>query len=121
MAYLLIVTMVFLVFCACLMAIVQNWLWFWLSLGVIAGLTWIWAVEHHWPRRFHIQHLRWCLLNLDRSIDKTSAEMADIWADDPGSDEWQALNTWLADLYMERVTLRHRIQDLTYKLGCDKF
>lgn len=121
MTYLLIVTVMLLVACACLMAVVQNWLWFWLALGLIVGLTWLWITEHRWPRRVHVAFLRRRLHNLGHVMDKVSSEMVHLWHVDPGGDEWRALDTWLAELHIERRALRTRIEDLVYKLGREAY
>jgi hypothetical protein len=79
------------------------------------------VLEGRWPERIRIQHLRWRARHLQYVIEKTTDEMTNEWFHDPGSDHWHSLDAWLAELHMDRIALRHRIEDLTYKLGREKY
>jgi hypothetical protein len=114
---LLIAVLVFMAACAVLLAVAHNWLWFWLAVGIAAGILWLYVLEQRWPLRVRLWHARLKLRLVDREMDDTSSEMLQAWHDDPGSDHWSGLNDWLTDLQIERITLRARVEDLIRTLG----
>lgn len=106
---------------AILLAFAGNWLTVTLLTVFLLGILWLVAHENHWPQRLRISHLKWRLRHLRHTMDKTSDEMVQLWHDDPGCDEWQALDSWLAELFIERRQLTLHIEDLVYRLGRETY
>jgi len=91
------------------------------ALCLVALNVGMFAQANHWPQRLHIAHLRWRVVHLNHVIAHNRDEMSDVWADDPGGEEWHALSQWQDDLMLERRDLALRIEDLVYKLGRDTY
>lgn len=108
-------------FCLTVLAMAHQWPLFAIVFGLAVGCLWLYATEQRWSQRLHIQWLRLSMRLTVREIDRTTVEMTQAWQDSPGSDHWRALDSWLADLMIERFMLRQRIDKLTYELGANTF
>jgi len=117
MQILVLLVIVLLAIAAVLLAMAHAWLLFAVALGLLPGIAWLWATEQRWPQRVHVAVLRWKLGHLEHTMDKTSAEMSQLWFDNPGCAEWSALSQWFSELHMERRALRLRIESLVLNLG----